>query len=63
MFEGRTDELIGGGERFYRGEHNIFYLNKTMIKTRTLERVVHVARYDDFLEEYTFFVLFFCLWG
>jgi len=48
MFEGRADELIGGGERFYRGEHNIFYLNKMMIKARTLERVVHVALNDDF---------------
>jgi len=43
-------------ERFNRGEHHIFYLSN-MIKARTLERVVHVAR-NDFLEEYTFFVLF-----
>jgi len=33
-----------------------------MIKARTLERVVHVAR-NDFLEEYTFFVLFISFRG
>jgi hypothetical protein len=47
MFEDRTDELIGGGERFYRKEHHTFYLNNMMIKARTLERVVHVARNVD----------------